>query len=371
MQLRKKVLSVVLVCLVILIASGAVYCFSILQGISGDRLDSSQLHINQKLDKDVSNIAVFGLDGRNDVEGDRSDTIMLVTVNYKTGNVKVTSLMRDLMVKIPETRENNVSYEKVNAAYDYGGPELAVQTLNENLDLNISDYVSIDFKCLVDVVDALGGVEINIPNESVLHWTNQYIMDDNDKVGKSDPFLTQTGVQTVTGIQALSFCRERYSDNDYMRTKRQREVFEQIAQKLFNSDIFTDLNLLGRVYPYVQTSLPLKDMTGYAKTLMSLDNKTFDGYRVPLDDYSYGDMIDGVWYLVPDTLADNAIVLHKILYGNDSDYTPSDDLMKISDTIAGQTGGKTGITIDTSAPFESYLKDSANENVVVPVEDAP
>ncbi|ADO38235.1 hypothetical protein ELI_3271 [Eubacterium callanderi] len=146
MQLRKKVLSVVLVCLVILIASGAVYCFSILQGISGDRLDSSQLHINQKLDKDVSNIAVFGLDGRNDVEGDRSDTIMLVTVNYKTGNVKVTSLMRDLMVKIPETRENNVSYEKVNAAYDYGGPELAVQTLNENLDLNISDYVSIDFK---------------------------------------------------------------------------------------------------------------------------------------------------------------------------------------------------------------------------------
>ena len=175
MQLRKKVLSVVLVCLVILIASGAVYCFSILQGISGDRLDSSQLHINQKLDKDVSNIAVFGLDGRNDVEGDRSDTIMLVTVNYKTGNVKVTSLMRDLMVKIPETRENNVSYEKINAAYDYGGPELAVQTLNENLDLNISDYVSIDFKCLVDVVDALGGVEINIPNESVLHWTNQYL----------------------------------------------------------------------------------------------------------------------------------------------------------------------------------------------------
>lgn len=82
-------------------------------------------------------------------------------------------------------------------------------------------------------------------------------------------------------------------------------------------------------------------------------------------------MIDGVWYLVPDTLADNAIVLHKILYGNDSGYTPSDDLMKISDNIAEQTGGKTGITIDTSAPFESYLKDSANENVVVPVEDAP
>ena len=352
MRLRKKVLSVVLVCLIILIGSGAVYCFSILRGISGDRLDADQLHINQKLDKDVSNIAVFGLDGRDDIDGDRSDTIMLVTVNYKTGNVKATSLMRDLMVKIPEGKENSVSYEKVNAAYDYGGPELAIQTLNENLDLNISDYVSIDFKCLVDVVDALGGVEINIPNESVLHWTNQYIMDDNDKVGKSDPFLTQTGVQTVTGIQALSFCRERYSDNDYMRTKRQREVFEKIAQKLFNSDIFTDLSLLGKVYPYVQTSLPLKDMTGYAKTFMSLNSKTFDGYRVPLDDYSHGDMIDGVWYLVPDTLADNAIVLHKILYDNDSGYTPSDDLMKISDTIAGQTGGKTGITIDTSAPVE-------------------
>ena len=106
MQLRKKVLSVVLVCLVILIASGAVYCFSILQGISGDRLDSSQLHINQKLDKDVSNIAVFGLDGRNDVEGDRSDTIMLVTVNSKPAMSR-SLLMRDLMVKIPETQGKN------------------------------------------------------------------------------------------------------------------------------------------------------------------------------------------------------------------------------------------------------------------------
>ena len=102
------------------------------------------------MDEDVVNIAVFGLDGRDDVDGDRSDTIMIATLNFKTGNIKVTSVMRDLMVKIPESKKNDVSYEKINAAYDYGGAALAVKTLNENFDLNISDYVTVNFDCLVD-----------------------------------------------------------------------------------------------------------------------------------------------------------------------------------------------------------------------------
>ena len=127
MTLKKKVLCIVLACLIIVVGSGAVYGFSILHGIAGEQLDESELNINDLLDEDVVNIAVFGLDGRDDVDGDRSDTIMIATLNFKTGNIKVTSVMRDLMVKIPESKKNDVSYEKINAAYDYGGEIVRAQ----------------------------------------------------------------------------------------------------------------------------------------------------------------------------------------------------------------------------------------------------
>ncbi|MEG0378269.1 MAG: LCP family protein, partial [Eubacterium sp.] len=189
MTLKKKVLCIILVCFIIIVGSGAVYGFSVLSQISGASLDESDLNINDLLDSDTVNIALFGVDGRDDVDGNRSDTIMIATLNFKTGAIKVTSIMRDLMVKIPEGKNNDATYEKINAAYDYGGPQLAVKTLNENFDLNISDYVVVNFDCLVDTVDALGGVEVNIADESILYWTNQYIYDVNDKVKKSDPFL--------------------------------------------------------------------------------------------------------------------------------------------------------------------------------------
>ncbi|MEG0509320.1 MAG: LCP family protein [Eubacterium sp.] len=343
MTLKKKILCVFLVCLIIIVGSGAVYGFSILNQISGSQLDEKDLTINELLDSDTVNIALFGIDGRDDVDGNRSDTIMIATLNFKTGSVKVTSVMRDLMVKIPSGRKNNVTYEKINSAYDYGEAQLAVKTLNENFDLNIKDYVVVNFDCLVDTVDALGGIDVNIANESILEWTNQYIMDVNDKVKKSDPFLETTGVQSVTGVQALAFCRNRYSDSDYMRTKRQREVVEQIVKKSMNVDLFTGINLLGKVYPYVSTSLSLQEMTTYAKAFMSLENKTFLDFRVATDELSFGDTIDEVWYLVPNTLADNVVALHKFLYDIDT-YTPTPALMTISDHIAGIAGTSKGVT---------------------------
>ena len=116
MTLKKKVLCIVLACLIIVVGSGAVYGFSILHGIAGEQLDESDLNINDLLSDDVANIALFGIDGRDDVEGDRSDTIMIASINFKTGAIKVTSVMRDLLVKIPEGSKNDVSYEKINAA---------------------------------------------------------------------------------------------------------------------------------------------------------------------------------------------------------------------------------------------------------------
>lgn len=332
MTLKKKIICILLIVLLVVIGSGAVYAFSILHQVSGDQLDESSLSINDMLDGNIMNIALFGIDGRDDVEGDRSDTIMIASLNFETGAINVTSVMRDTVAKI-DTPSGYTSYEKINAAYDYGGAQLAVKTLNENFDLNITDYVVVNFDCLVDTVDALGGVDIDIKDDAVLYWTNQYIMDVNDKTKHNDPFLESTGPQTVTGVQALAYCRNRYSDSDYGRTERQREVVQQIVQKALNADLMTGINLIGKVYPYVTTSLSLNEMTTIANKFMSLETKTFNSYRVPMDQYLYESIVGEVWFLFPNTLEQNVVELHKIIYGIDS-YTPTDNLKAISQHIA-------------------------------------
>lgn len=353
MTLKKKVLCIILVCLIILVGSGAVYGFSILHSITGEQLNEEDLNINDLLSDDVANIALFGIDGRDEIDGDRSDTIMIASINFKTGSIKVTSVMRDLLAKIPSGSKNDVAYEKINAAYDYGGAQLAVKALNENFDLNIRDYVVVNFDCLVDTVDALGGIDVNIENEDVLYWTNEFINHVNYVLKKSDPQISGSGTQHLTGVQALAYCRNRFSDDDYKRTERQRAVVKQITEKALSVDLFTGINLIGKVYPYVTTSLTLQEMTTYAKAFMSVENKSFTDFRIPMDTLSFGDMIDEIWFLVPNTLADNAIRLHQFLYESE-DYSPSSNLLKISEKIAGISGSGTGgITIDKNTPSDS------------------
>lgn len=346
MSLKKKIWFIILLIVLLLLASGVIYAHGVLQGISGEQLDESTLSVNTMLDEGIVNIALFGIDGRDDVDGDRSDTIMIASVDFSTGNVKITSVMRDLMVRIPETEDTYPSYEKINSAYSYGGPQLAVQALNENFDLNITDYVVVNFDCLVDTVDALGGVDINVENEDILEWTNKYIDDVNDKVGKNDPYLETTGEQHVTGVQALAYCRNRYSDSDYKRTERQREVVSQIIQKGMTIDLLQAINLMSDIYPYIQTSLSFSEMSAYAQSFLSADSKAISDFRISVDKLSSEETLNGTWYLVPNTLADNALVLHYFIYGTVEDYTPSETVLDITDKIAYYGSTPTGVTID-------------------------
>lgn len=342
MSLKRKILAIVLSLLLVAGGSSAVYAYGIISTVSGDTLDESTLSINDLLSEDTVNIALFGIDGRDDVEGDRSDTIMIASINFKTGEIKITSIMRDLMVQIPAGTNNDVTYEKINAAYQYGGAQQAVQTLNENFDLNITDYIVVNFDCLVDTVDALGGVDINVQNDDVLYWTNQYIMDVNDKTHHADPFLETTGANHMTGVQALAYCRNRYSDDDYGRTERQREVVQQIFNKATSADLLTTVNVIGRIYPYISTSLSLQEMSTYAKGYMALENKSFVSKRVPFDEYNTTGDINGVSYVIPVTLRDNTIALHKLIYGDDVSYTPSDKVNQISNRITQLSGYGSG-----------------------------
>lgn len=228
----------------------------------------------------IVNIAVLGIDGRDDVEGDRTDTIMIATADYEHSKVKVASLMRDTYVYI----NNKYTYDKLNAAYAYGGPSLALQTINQNFDTSITDYVTIDFNAMVSMVNAVGGVYIDIKTVEELDWVNEYLMDVNEKVKTSSPFLENTGTQIVDGSKALAYCRVRYAgDGDFERTLRQRVVFEQVLSKALDLDPMAQYKLLQSTLPYVETSLSTFELIKYGTNLALLPSKDFEQSRFPTD----------------------------------------------------------------------------------------
>ncbi len=402
MTKRKKITLVIIIILLIGIFAGSFYLYTVLNTVLNKSLDKEKLGTNENLDNTVVNIAMFGIDGREDedVEGDRTDVIMIGTLDTKTNAVKVTSVMRDTFTKICinpegenvrvyagdqdglewelsdynsiyaqadtndlnpdqdelevteegqevientqtgervtinyENRKDVAEYNKINAAFDEGGVESSIFTLNQNFDLNIEDYITVDFTCLMEVVDALGGIQLDIANEDILYWTNQYLMESNAFGNRNDPDLEHTGVQTVTGAQALAFARNRYTDSDYGRTMRQREVVQAIFDKAKQMNAVQAIDLLNRIYPYIQTSLSLGEITDYATRILNTQDITFEDYRIPTNKYGSSGFIDSIWYLFPDTLIDNNTLLHKFIYGENNPYVPSSTVKQINQVI--------------------------------------
>lgn len=296
----------------------------------------------------IVNIAVFGVDGREDVEGDRTDTIMIATADYEHHKVKVASLMRDTYVYI----NDKYTYDKLNAAYAYGGPSLALQTINQNFDTSITDYVTIDFSAMVSMVNAVGGVSIDIKTVEELDWVNEYLMDVNEKVKTSSPFLENTGTQIVDGSQALAYCRVRYAgDGDFERTLRQRVVFEQVLSKALDLDPMAQYKLLQSTLPYVETSLSTFELIKYGTNLALLPSKDIEQSRFPTDELISLDMLDGVSYVIPNTLIENIEAFYEFVY-EDADYIPSDAATEISQEMEDAVNG-------TSNDENSYKEEAS------------
>lgn len=293
------------------------------------RYNISQEAADFALQHRIVNVAIFGVDAREDVEGERSDTIMIATADYEHGGIKITSLMRDTYVYIDE----EYGYDKLNAAYAYGGAELALRTINQNFDTAITDYATVDFSCLVEMVNAVGGVEVNVVDEEELYWINQYLMDVNDKVKTNSPFLETVGPQTLDGSQALAYARIRATGNgDFDRTARQRVIFEQVMQKALNLNPIAQYRLLTRVMPYVETSLSINEIMKYSINVVFMKSRGIQQARIPVDEFVATDLLGGVSYVLPDTLADNIKALYQFIY--QAEYTPSARAQAISDEIA-------------------------------------
>lgn len=198
-------------------------------------------------------IALFGLDNRStgNFERGNSDTIIVVSINRKSGEIRMASVYRDTYLDIGEDK-----YRKANAAYANGGPKQAIEMLNKNLDLDITDYVSVDFSALVDAIDSLGGIELDITPEEA-EWLNGYIVETNEVTGhNSGPVSPGTNVH-VDGVQATSYARIRYVGLDYQRTERQRTVITKMFEKAKQCDILTLNSLLDKMLPQISTSLSL------------------------------------------------------------------------------------------------------------------
>ncbi len=277
------------------------------------------------------NIALFGVDAG----GTRSDTIIIASINEKSHDVKMCSVYRDTYLNV-DSMVNPV-YSKANSAYAKGGPEQAIRMLNMNLDMNVDDFITVDFDALEDVIDDLGGVEINVQPEEV-DYINDYqfsiVMDlGGPKEGKiTNPrnftAVTQSGPQLLNGLQATAYCRIRYTaGSDFRRTERQREVISQILSRAKKNP--GKLNaILDDVLPRIKTSFSATELLGYAAQIGSYNIVDTKGF--PFENVT--GKIGGQSMVVPTTLSSNVNEMHTFLFGT-TDYSPTSTVQEISDKV--------------------------------------
>ncbi len=281
---------------------------------------------------EYTNIALFGLDTRKAgslSKGNRSDTIMVASINNKTKDIKIVSLYRDTYLNLA-----NDKYRKCNEAYSIGGPEQAMAMLNMNLDLNIEYYMSVDFLALSEVVDLLGGIKIEVDQYEIEHLNN-YTVETSKVTGKSTTRLKSTGIQLLDGVQATSYCRIRYGGgDDFKRTERQREVLETIAEKAKTMSASQLDSIIKAVFPMCATNMSIDQLLGFAKDALSYDILGTSGFPFDLVTDSVGSAGSCV---IPVDMEKNVSELHKYLFEVEG-YTPSETVIKISNKIKNDTG---------------------------------
>lgn len=303
-------------------------------------VDAEDVTINQNISGHMEgyrNIALFGVDARNNNlgKGVRSDTIIIASINENTKEIKLVSVYRDTYLNLGTDK-----YNKANTAYSQGGPKQAINMLNMNLDLNITDYVTVGWAAVADTVDALGGIEIEVDSEELKHLNN-YQIETSQSLGRSYTKLTQTGLVTLDGIQAVSYCRIRYTaGDDYKRAERQREVIQALADKAQAVALKDPAKLdkiANKVFPQTATSLQLSEILDLLKDIASYEIVDTSGF--PVAEYrttkvlgSKGDCV------IPADLETNVTILHEFLFGDPGNYTPSAAVQSYGDVIRADTG---------------------------------
>ena len=304
-------------------------------------VDPNNLELNKNLPDHVVNILLVGIDGReDDVEAgtQHGDVQIIVSINTQDGSIKLTSVLRDLYVTIPGYKSKN----RINVAYQRGGGELAMRTMNRLLELNIDKYVTINFYGLASIIDALGGMDIELTKQEAAA-INTYISknlkkggyDNQDKNYKRQPLEKKNGVQHLDGIQAVMYARLRSIDNDFARSGRQRKLLELLLAQVLDGgmDLNKLMDLLEVCLPYAKTNISTWELATLAMEVLDSDilSKLENGgalleqNRVPMDDtwkyYTTSGGASVVAFRTDKRQQENVEAIHKFIYG---EYIPAD-----------------------------------------------
>lgn len=271
---------------VFLISIGGVYIYGkhIYNKVEKVEVDKEEVGITEEVEEKLSpynnsviNIALFGVDSYDGSTG-RSDSIIIATIDTIHKKLKLTSIMRDSYVNI-----SGIGNDKINHAYAFGGPQLAIKTLNENFDLNIQDFVAVNFDSLPKIIDMLGGVTVDVTEEEVSHISG----------------INSAGTYNLTGAQALAYSRIRYATGgDYVRTERQRTILTKMYEKILSINPTQYTSLLNEGLSMLQTSLDYSKILELGTEVLKMGVTTLEQERFPLDGYCQGEIINGVYYLI-------------------------------------------------------------------------
>ena len=371
----KKILFAVEI-IVLLLFIGGLYVYgqlnSKLDKINQPVLDDSKIKVNQEVQDSIDSqestltgyttYALFGIDHRDKntaLGGENSDTIIIASVNNDTKDVKLVSVYRDTLLNL-----GNDTYSKANAAYAYGEAEQAITMLNTNLDLNISEYATVNFNALTTIIDDLGGLDMDMSYAEIVHMNN-YCVETSEETGKDytpielpdrpDDIEAVQYHYHLNGVQATSFCRIRYTASlDMGRTERQRRVIQMIVSKAKSAGLGKIFKIMDDVFPMVTTSMTKDEILQLLPTLIGYSVDDTTGFPTS---YKFSNVKGSI--IVPTTLETNVIELHKFLYGDEA-YTPSATVKANSEKILEIVGGESSLD-DKQATVE---ENTTNDTVI-------
>lgn len=308
-------------------------------------IGKDELGINDGINQEgYTTVALFGGDSRDGQleEGTHADTMIIVSIDNETGEIKMASVYRDTLM-----RQKDGDYQKANYAYFAGGPKDALSLLNQNLDLDIEDYVTVDFKALTDTIDLLGGIDIDIKEEEI-QPLNKYIKETAKVAGTEANLVSDAGEQHLDGAQAVTYARIRSTEGgDYTRTERQRLVIEKLFEKVIKTNLSTVNKIIDTVFPQVSTSFSLKELITLASGLTKYKLGENTGFPIDKTDGEYGSLGSIV---IPLGHMENVKKLHEFLYPKEKNYVPSKTVEDIASDITFKTGVSVSGTADTGTP---------------------
>ena len=334
-----KIFLIILLILFITVAGLGVAGYTFVNGKIGkmqkENIDTTAVGINEETKQELKgyrNIALLGIDSRADDYGlgNRSDCIIIASINQETNEVKLISVYRDTYVYVTESGKERL--DKITHAYSYGGAQNTLKSLNEALDLNITEFVTVNFDAVIAAVDSLGGVYIDIDSSEV-NYINDYIDATSESSGVKSSHISSTGRQKLDGVQAVAYSRIRYTaGGDYKRTERMRTVVEAMLSKAKTLGVGQLNSFADTILPRIRTNISSSEIWGLVPKLASF--KVTESLGWPYE--TKGITLDR-WYGVPVTLQSNVERLHKEAFGQD-DYEASDAVKEMNAAIIKKTG---------------------------------